>query len=146
MTAGGTSIASITEDEDPKQLAAAAQAGSVQPLRAEAVAVASGTLAEATADTIAGDHGTGDAGTAVVPQRSRHTGSDAHDGAAALEAGSAVVAAAARRTSVGLADQGSTAALVQGGPDERLGRVRAGQGSVTEVLTPERNAALLKVH
>ena len=41
--------------------------------------------------------------------------------------------------------EGAAAALVQGGPEEDRDRAESLMGSVTEALTPERNAALLKV-
>ena len=127
----------------------AAQAGSRQPLPTEAVVGAAEALAQASADTVGGDYGFGGAGSAVVPldiQRGRQTGRDAGDGLAAQESGpSAVAPPGASGPSANSAEQGAIAALVQGGPGEDLGAVRGGQGSVTEVLTPERNAALLKV-
>ena len=147
MAAGDKTVGTmITGDEGLEQLSE--EAKSAQPLRAETVAGAVDTFPEASVDTSAGDRGVGDAGMGIELQdwRSRQTGSDAGTGAAAGEAGSAVIAAAvASGPSAGSAEQGAVAALVQGGPEEELGRVRAGQGSVTETLTPERNAALLKV-
>ncbi len=147
MTAGDNNANNmITGDEGLEQLSQ--EAGSAQPLQPETIAGAMNTLTEASVDTSAGDRGVGGAGMGVEPQdlqRSRQRGSDAGTGAAAREAGSAAVAAVASGPSAGSAKQGAVAALVQGGPEEDLGRVRAGQGSVTEALTPERNAALLKV-
>ncbi len=149
MSAGGKTMADIiTADEGSEQPSTAAQAGSVQPLPAEAVAGATETLAASAAATAAGDHGSSHAGTVVTAQDTEHSqqaGSDVGDGIAVHEAGVAVVAAVAYGPSAGSAKQGTVAALVQGGPEAETGRISAGQGSVAEILTPERNAALLKV-
>ena len=77
----------------------------------------------------------------LVTDTHQHGAWTGSDHMAAAGAGGTVGASARERAS----GEGPFAALVQGGPEEDPEQAGSVQGSITEVLTPGQNAALLKV-
>ena len=143
---GDVSGDSVQRSETSATLSASAQDSSAERLRGDALADSTASGGRRGGPDSLRSHDSGGRAGMVASiegsQLDRQVGSGASTSAAAQDG----IAAVASATSVlGLADGGDTAELVQGGPDEKLAQIRAGQGSVTEVLTAEQNAALLKV-
>ena len=125
-----------------------AQSGLFQ-LQGDVSAGVTESLANPVAGTFGGDRSDGDvvsvAGTQDTQRSSQQTGGDAGADAGSNNSASMAATATANGLTASLAEQAGVTELVQGAPNEALNPVRAGAGSVTEVLTPEQNAALLKV-